>query len=85
VVKEMERMSELVFGTKAGAVMRTFILRESLEELHTAWFSRIEVNGTMVFISDPNSPTGRAEFPTRYKAVKYAREFLGKKRGVSHE
>lgn len=60
-------------GEKVTAKYKSFF-NEQMDKLHSAWIPMIEVDGSMLGIFDESSESGQLEQPTRYKALKLAKQ-----------
>lgn len=68
---------QTVFGEKVGAKEQSYMIGE---KLHTAFYTKVEINGQMVNIKDESSPVGLMEAETRNLALKKGKEFLASKK-----
>ena len=72
-------MENVVFTGKVGAKEMSFMIGDTIEKLHTAWFTLLETeDGRKVTITDEESPVRLMEAESRYKAVKKGKMFLEK-------
>lgn len=51
--------------------------------LYQAWCPQIEVDGKLMCISDPSTPTRCIELPTQQEAVEYAKNYRNELKGIT--